>query len=221
MTDTFKTIPEGTATYVVQSHLCCFTALLIGTPAPDSLASRYVVAAFDPALKDQSGSYLVDCQLANDQLSPEVNDVSALQAVDLSENFAHMIPPFVGERGETLGIERGSCWYQILVISCTRVLEYSRNHPSQIPTILPNEATVIAIVVVFRTEKKEIRKSTSHARRAHPKAKRYTCTLNRLFPPSTWASSHSYSTVGSDTPSHHQNFAQSASASPPPGAGSY
>ncbi|GAB5587120.1 hypothetical protein Unana1_02020 [Umbelopsis nana] len=44
----FKTLPQGTATHIV--------------------------AAFDPSIKSHSGSYLEDCQIANDNLKPWAND---------------------------------------------------------------------------------------------------------------------------------------------------
>jgi len=58
----WKTIPEGTATHIA--------------------------AAFDPSIKSQSGSYLEDCQIANDHLKPWANDdAQAEQLWTLSEKL--------------------------------------------------------------------------------------------------------------------------------------
>lgn len=59
--ESFKTIPQGTATYVA--------------------------AAFDPSIKDQSGSYLIDSRIQNDQLSPQVTDENAVRLWELSEEL--------------------------------------------------------------------------------------------------------------------------------------
>lgn len=49
--------------------------------------ATYVAAAFDPTIKDQSGSYLMDSKVRNDELSPKVNDENAARLWKLSEEL--------------------------------------------------------------------------------------------------------------------------------------
>jgi len=50
--------------------------------------STHIVAAFDPSIKDHSGSYLADCQLQNDSVAPHASDpVLAEKLWTLSEEL--------------------------------------------------------------------------------------------------------------------------------------
>ncbi|EIM90352.1 NAD-P-binding protein [Stereum hirsutum FP-91666 SS1] len=51
-------------------------------------AANYLVAGFDPSIADKSGSYLTDCQVANEQAAPYALDKdSAKKLWDLSEKL--------------------------------------------------------------------------------------------------------------------------------------
>ncbi|KAG6909893.1 putative secondary metabolism biosynthetic enzyme [Tephrocybe rancida] len=65
-----------------------------GTPKGDwvrtiaQVTATHIVAGFDPSIADQSGSYLVDCKVANEQAAPYATDKgNAKKLWDLSEEL--------------------------------------------------------------------------------------------------------------------------------------
>ncbi|KAF8309053.1 NAD(P)-binding protein [Clavulina sp. PMI_390] len=56
--------------------------------SPEEAAAGYIVAAFDPELKGQSGSYLVDCQLRNELIAVHSRDEEKVEKLwTLSEEL--------------------------------------------------------------------------------------------------------------------------------------
>jgi len=54
----------------------------------EECTATHIVAAFDPSIADQSGSYLVECQIANEQAAPYSRDKeNAKRLWDLSEKI--------------------------------------------------------------------------------------------------------------------------------------
>ncbi|KAF8303424.1 NAD(P)-binding protein [Clavulina sp. PMI_390] len=53
----------------------------------EEAVSNFVVAAFDPALKDHSGEWIEDCQIHNDRVAPWINDENAERLWVLTEEM--------------------------------------------------------------------------------------------------------------------------------------
>jgi hypothetical protein len=77
--DEFKSIPVGAATYVHPQYY--HLAPCLDTRHPSS----YIVAAFDPSIKRENGSYLSDAVVSQDKVATHAKDPVSLHLFQYSQ----------------------------------------------------------------------------------------------------------------------------------------